>query len=69
MSRQLLPYKFQIVAVCQAVEDGKVVGEQTVSQANGQPLVVYGVDGLRKFANEFEENLRQAEPPSDIGAG
>jgi hypothetical protein len=53
----LRPYKFQIVAVCQQVEDGQVVGEQIVAGPDGQPLVVYGLDGLREFADTFQAKL------------
>jgi hypothetical protein len=54
----LRPYKFQIVAVCQDVEDGAVVGEQVVTGTDGQPIVVFGLAGLRLFADGFEDQLK-----------
>jgi hypothetical protein len=54
----LRPYKFQIVAVCQRVEDGAVVGEELVTGKDGQPVAVFGVDGLRAFADSFEDQLK-----------
>ncbi len=57
----LRPYKFQVIAVCQDVEDERVVGERIVSAKDGQPLVVFGVDGLRAFTDSFEQRLREGE--------
>lgn len=57
----LRPYKFQVVAVCQRLEDGEVTGEEIVAGTEGQPLVVFGIDGLRGFAEGFEERLAVAE--------
>lgn len=56
---QLRPYKFQIVSVCQVVDDdGKVVGEQVVAGKDG-PLNVFGMDGLREFTDSFEAKLEE----------
>ena len=59
----LRPYKFQIVPVVQEIDaDGNVVGEQTLaSTAGGQPVTVFGLDGLRAFADTFQARLEQAE--------
>lgn len=58
----LRPYKFQVIAVCQRVEDDEVSGEEIVAGEEGQPLVVFGgVDGLHAFADGFEERLAAAE--------
>lgn len=54
----LRPYKFQVVPVCQKLEDGKVVGEQIIA-AGDQPVTVFGVDGLREFAEGFEAKLAE----------
>lgn len=59
----LRPYKFQIMPVCQRVEDGVVVGEHTLTSGNGQPIVVFGIDGLRAFADGFEDQLLAADGP------
>jgi hypothetical protein len=48
------PYKFLVVPVIQEVdEDGTVVQEMMPEQ----PQTVYGVEGLRNFADTFEVNL------------
>lgn len=60
----LRPYKFQIVAVCQQVEDDGVVGEQVVGGPDGQPVTVFGVDGLHAFADSFEQKLKEADSPN-----
>lgn len=56
------PYKFQIVAICQEVNaDGDVIAERPVASAEGQPVEVFGVNGLREFAETFEAKLRASE--------
>jgi hypothetical protein len=48
------PYKFMIVSVVQEVDDeGTVVQELT--QEN--PVSVFGIDGLHRFADSFELDL------------
>jgi len=48
------PYKFLIVPVIQEVdEDGNVVQEMSPEQ----PQAVFGVEGLRSFADNFELDL------------
>ena len=48
------PYKFLIVPVIQEVdEDGNVVQEMSPQQ----PTAVFGVEGLRQFADTYELNL------------
>jgi hypothetical protein len=48
------PYKFLVVSVLQEVDDeGKVVRE-AVSE---QPTVVFGIDGLQRYAETFELEL------------
>lgn len=52
MSRR--PYKFLIVPVIQEVdEEGNVIQELQPEQ----PVTVFGVDGLRQFADTFELDL------------
>lgn len=54
--RQLRPYKFLVVPVLQLVDDdGDVVGEQQPQQ----PDVVFGVDGLERYAAGFPAALEQ----------
>jgi hypothetical protein len=48
------PYKFLVVPVIQEVdEDGNVVQEMSPEQ----PQTVFGVEGLRRFADTFELDL------------
>jgi hypothetical protein len=52
----LRPYKFLIVPVVQNVdEDGVVVAEGQ----GEQPDVVFGVDGLHRYADNFEQVLSE----------
>jgi len=55
----LRPYKFLVVPVVQELdEDGNVTGEVSPEQ----PVVVFGVEGLQRFADGFELDLAvQAE--------
>ena len=53
------PYKFLIVPVIQEVdEDGNVTQEMSPEQ----PQTVFGVDGLRAFAETFELDLAARTP-------
>jgi hypothetical protein len=45
------PYKFLVVAVIQEVDDDGVVVRELQAQ---EPTAVFGLDGLRKFADEFK---------------
>jgi hypothetical protein len=48
------PYKFLIVPVIQEVDDEEnVIGESSPQV----PEVVFGVEGLHRYADEFEHNL------------
>lgn len=61
----LQPYKFQILAICQEVDEvGVVQAERVVSGPNGQPVDVFGVKGLAAFAEGFEAQLAQANEPT-----
>lgn len=52
----LRSYKFLVIPVLQQVgEDGTVVAEAQ----REQPDAVFGVDGLRRYAEGFEEALAQ----------
>jgi len=63
------PYKFLVVAVIQEVdEEGRVTQELSAQE----PTVLFGTEGLHRFANEFDvsqltpaENLQQ--PPANGG--
>lgn len=56
----LRPYKFQIVATAQEIDDnGDVVGEATITK-QGEPFTVFGCDGLAKFAADFPDRLAEA---------
>lgn len=56
----LRPYKFQVVAVTQSLdEDGNVVGE-----AATHPVEIFGCDQLAKWANEFTANLATVDQPT-----
>ena len=62
----LRPYKFQIVAICQEInDDGEVTGEQLIAGDGNQPIAVFGLDGLREFADNFEAKLREVQIGSD----
>lgn len=61
----LRPYKFLIVPVIQAVDEGgRVLREQQADQ----PDVVFGVDGLADYAARFETALAEAAKRAE-GAG
>ena len=48
------PYKFLVIPVIQAVDDnGNVVQEITPEQ----PVSIFGIDGLHKFADNFEAEV------------
>jgi hypothetical protein len=56
------PYKFLVVAVVQEVNDeGNVVREVT----SEQPVAVFGVDGLKRFAENFELDLAASSPKGE----
>jgi len=57
------PYKFLVVPVIQEVDDD---GNVTQEMAPEQPTTVFGVEGLRRFADGFEADLaaRQNGSPS-----
>jgi hypothetical protein len=55
----LRPYKFLVVPVIQELDDdGNVVRELS----SEQPQTVFGVDGLRRFADTFELDLAATAP-------
>jgi hypothetical protein len=55
---KLQPYKFQVVAVCQKVDDeGRVLGEMPVSGPQGQPVEVFGVEELAEWARAFPDEI------------
>ena len=55
-------YKFQIVVICQEVgDDDAVVGERLITGKDGQPVVVFGMHGLREFADTLEANVAAAQ--------
>lgn len=67
----LRPYKFQIVAICQELDTGeRVLGERPVTDANGHPIEVFGIEGLAEFAATFEASLKLAQdaPTTDVKA-
>jgi hypothetical protein len=49
----LQPYKFQLVPVVHKVEGDRIVGERVLAGPEGQPVVVYGIEGLKQWADEF----------------
>lgn len=56
----LRPYKFLVVAVVQQVEDDEVVGEQQIA-AQGQPVEVFGVEALKRWADNFLASLTEEQ--------
>jgi hypothetical protein len=58
---KLVPYKFEVVAVCHVVnDDGDVVAEQPVgqhSEAGMRPVTLFGVAGLSDWAAGFQGQL------------
>lgn len=66
----LRPYKFQLVATVQELDDdGDVVAEATIQQSQ-QPITVYGVQGLIKWAEGFPADLEEMskERASETGS-
>lgn len=63
------PYKFLVIPVVQEVDDdGNVIQEMSPEQ----PTHVYGVEGLKRFAENFEMELAAkiaAQNGQMIGAG
>lgn len=62
---QLKPFKFVVQAVLTEHDDkGAVVGELVA-----EPVILYGVDGLHQFADEFptqvETKLRELEQQAE----
>lgn len=54
MSSTLRPYKFLVLPVLQVIDDdGNVTGEQQPQQ----PDAVFGVDGLQRYADGFDDAL------------
>lgn len=52
----LRPYKFLVMPVVQKIDEHGVV----VAEGQGeQPDVVFGVDGLRRYADGFEQVLAE----------
>jgi hypothetical protein len=61
----LRPYKFLVMPVVQKIDEHGVV----VAEGQGeQPDVVFGVDGLRRYADGFEQTLAELEASTN-GAG
>lgn len=59
-------YKFQVVPICQALDEkGRVVGERAVTHTAGAPVEVFGLDGLARWAAEFEQQIDEWRPPQD----
>ncbi len=59
---KLIPYKFEVVAICHVVDDdGKVNAEQALGRSNPDnsllPVTLFSVDGLVEWAEGFEEQL------------
>lgn len=53
------PYKFLVVPVIQEVdEDGNVIQEMSTQE----PVTVFGLDGLRRYADTFELDLAARLP-------
>jgi hypothetical protein len=52
------PYKFLVVAVIQEIDDEGIVVQELQAQ---EPTAVFGIDGLRKFADEFTIDVPQQD--------
>jgi hypothetical protein len=48
------PYKFLVVPVVQEVDDEGMVVQELQPE---QPVSVFGIEGLRRFADTFENDL------------
>jgi len=61
------PYKFLVVAVIQDVDDdGEVVNEF----ASQEPTVVFGLRGLKTYADNFDvSNLTPENPQQELNGG
>ena len=56
----LRPYKFQVIATCQRLDDsGNVLGEEIVLES-GEPVTLYGVAALVAWAQGFTALLEAA---------
>jgi hypothetical protein len=55
------PYKFQVIAVLQEHDDEGVVTGETVAD----PVIVFGVDKLREYADSFDESLAALNAQSE----
>jgi hypothetical protein len=51
----LRPYKFAVQAIIQRVVDDRVTEE-----LSSEPVVVFGIEGLEEYTENFEENLNNA---------
>jgi len=61
---QYRPYKFLVIPVIQEVDDDGVV----ISEASPeQPVPVFGIDGLHRFADGFEADLIAKTPQNGSG--
>lgn len=49
----LRPYKFIVQAIVQELDDAEVV----TGEKEAQPVVVFGVESLVSWANDFPKNL------------
>ena len=59
------PYKFLVIPVVQEVNDeGTVINELSPEQ----PVPVFGIDGLHKFADGFEADLVSRVAQNGAGA-
>jgi hypothetical protein len=60
---KLVPYKFEVVAVCHIVDDdGNIVAEQPLggpSQNGLVPVTVFAVAGLVNWAQGFQKQIDQ----------
>lgn len=62
--KRLVPYKFEIVAICHVIDEGDyIVAEQPVARQTEdgrlEPVVVFGLIGLTNWVHSFQEQLDQ----------
>lgn len=70
--QKIVPYKFEIIAICHVLDDdGNILSEQPAGQQTPDgslaPASVFGVEGLKRWADGFEaqlENVNEAAAAS-----
>lgn len=57
----LIPYKFLVTAIVQETSPEGTVLRERILDGGGNPVEVFGLDGLRGFADTFGGELARVE--------